>query len=74
MKFKQRYLKIDLLLMRNGLENTCPIDDSEPVWPVEVILALVDQQRRIGDYLASTKVVDYDPTAKALNELEWAWK
>jgi uncharacterized RDD family membrane protein YckC len=42
------------------------------VWPVEVIMTLVNSQRRIGDYIAGTKVVYYDPTTKALNELELA--
>jgi len=40
------------------------------IWPVEVIMTLVNRQRRIGDYIAGTKVVYYDPAAKAAQELE----
>lgn len=33
------------------------------VWPVEVIVALFNQQQRIGDRLAGTKLSYYDPNA-----------
>ncbi len=35
------------------------------LWPIEVIAALVDKERRIGDYLAGTRLANYDPTVKA---------
>ncbi len=31
------------------------------IWPVEVIMALVNPNRRIGDHVAGTKLVAYDP-------------
>lgn len=31
------------------------------IWPVEVILTLINPSRRIGDMVAGTKVVPYDP-------------
>ena len=33
------------------------------IWPVEVIMVLVNPQRRLGDLLAGTQVVPYDATA-----------
>lgn len=32
------------------------------IWPVEVIVTLINPSRRIGDQVAGTKVVYYDPT------------
>ena len=32
------------------------------IWPVEVIVALFDQERRIGDRVAGTKLKYYNPT------------
>jgi hypothetical protein len=30
-------------------------------WPIEVLVALINNERRIGDYLAGTKLAIYDP-------------
>ncbi len=35
------------------------------LWPIEVIAALIDKERRIGDYLAGTRLAIYDPAVKA---------
>lgn len=34
------------------------------LWPIEVIVALVNPSRRIGDFVAGTKVVPFDPTVE----------
>jgi uncharacterized RDD family membrane protein YckC len=31
------------------------------IWPIEVIVTLTNPARRIGDLVAGTKVIDYDP-------------
>jgi uncharacterized RDD family membrane protein YckC len=31
------------------------------VWPIEAIVALVNNERRIGDFIAGTKLVPFDP-------------
>jgi uncharacterized RDD family membrane protein YckC len=33
------------------------------LWPIEVAVALVNNERRIGDFIAGTKLVPYDPNA-----------
>jgi len=35
------------------------------LWPIEVIATLVNPARRLGDYVAGTRVVVYDPAAVA---------
>jgi hypothetical protein len=35
------------------------------LWPVEVIAALVNMERRIGDHIAGTRLGVYDPRAPA---------
>ena len=34
------------------------------IWPVEGIVALINPSRRIGDYVAGTKLVPFDPSAE----------
>ncbi|MCA4898444.1 MAG: RDD family protein [Bacteroidota bacterium] len=34
------------------------------LWPIEVIVALINPNRRIGDFVAGTKVVPFDQTTK----------
>ena len=41
------------------------------LWPVEVIVALFNPERRIGDFVAGTKVVVFDP-ATELPKTNWA--
>jgi uncharacterized RDD family membrane protein YckC len=31
------------------------------LWPIEVIVALINNERRIGDFIAGTKLTTYDP-------------
>jgi uncharacterized RDD family membrane protein YckC len=31
------------------------------IWPIEAIVALVNNERRIGDFIAGTKLMTYDP-------------
>lgn len=33
-----------------------------PIWPIEVIVTLINPSRRLGDQIAGTKIVPYDPT------------
>jgi uncharacterized RDD family membrane protein YckC len=40
------------------------------IWPVEVIVALINPGRRIGDFVAGTKVVSFDPTTEQ-QKLNW---
>jgi uncharacterized RDD family membrane protein YckC len=40
------------------------------LWPIEGIVALINNQRRIGDYIAGTKLVPYDP---ALHKAQPNW-
>jgi uncharacterized RDD family membrane protein YckC len=35
-------------------------------WPIEAIVALIDNERRIGDYLAGTKLTIYNPEIHAV--------
>jgi hypothetical protein len=32
------------------------------IWPIEVIVAMIDPERRLGDRLAGTRLVRYDPS------------
>jgi uncharacterized RDD family membrane protein YckC len=34
------------------------------LWPIEIIVALINPSRRIGDFVAGTKVVPFDPTTE----------
>lgn len=34
------------------------------IWPIEGIVALINPSRRIGDYVAGTKLVPFDPSAE----------
>jgi uncharacterized RDD family membrane protein YckC len=38
------------------------------MWPVEVLVSLFNPQRRIGDYVAGTKVVTYVISAREKEE------
>jgi len=40
------------------------------LWPVEVLVSFFNTQRRLGDYLAGTKVIYLYPSNILLNELE----
>jgi len=39
------------------------------IWPIEVIVALFSPSRRIGDYIAGTKLIEDDKTLKAALEI-----
>ncbi|HVS98192.1 MAG TPA: RDD family protein [Puia sp.] len=43
------------------------------LWPVEVIVSMVNVNRRMGDHLAGTRLVVYDPKPAAQNE-QTDWK
>jgi uncharacterized RDD family membrane protein YckC len=40
------------------------------LWPIEVIASLVNNERRIGDYIAGTGLTTYDPE-KHNSEINW---
>lgn len=40
------------------------------IWPVEVIMTLFNSQRRIGDFIAGTKVVNYGTSQRPAFEFE----
>lgn len=33
-----------------------------PIWPIEVLCTLINKQRRLGDFLAGTRVVEVTPS------------
>jgi hypothetical protein len=42
------------------------------IWPIEVIVALINNERRIGDFIAGTRLTSYRPVQH--NEpVNWAW-
>ncbi|MBI3220090.1 MAG: RDD family protein [Bacteroidetes bacterium] len=40
------------------------------LWPIEALVALVNTERRIGDFVAGTKLVPFEPTAEP-QKLNW---
>ena len=40
------------------------------VWPIEVIVGLINNERRIGDFIAGTKLTPYDPE---LHKVQPSW-
>jgi uncharacterized RDD family membrane protein YckC len=41
------------------------------LWPIEVVAALINNERRIGDFIAGTKLTPYDPAQHA-GRVNWA--
>jgi uncharacterized RDD family membrane protein YckC len=42
------------------------------LWPIEVIVALINNERRIGDFIAGTKLTTYDPVQHK-DQPNWVW-
>ena len=70
----KRMMKLQVVDLKTGMPASagqCFVRNLPIIlWPIEVIMTLVNRQRRMGDYIAGTKVVNYDPAAKAMLELE----
>jgi uncharacterized RDD family membrane protein YckC len=60
----KRFLKLQVVDVKTGMPANplrCLVRNlTIAVWPIEVIMALINSERRLGDYLAGTKLVAYD--------------
>lgn len=63
--FAKRILKLQIIDIKTGLPANslkCFLRNlTIIIWPVEVIVGLVNNERRIGDFIAGTKLTAYDP-------------
>jgi uncharacterized RDD family membrane protein YckC len=61
----KRILKLQVVDIKTGLPANalkCFIRNLTVIlWPIEVIVGLVNNERRIGDFIAGTKLTPYDP-------------
>lgn len=61
----KRILKLQVVDIKTGLPANalkCFLRNLTIIlWPIEVIVALLNNQRRIGDFIAGTKLTPYDP-------------
>lgn len=63
--FAKRILKLQIVDVKTGLPANalkCFLRNlTIIIWPIEVIVGLINNERRIGDFIAGTKLTTYDP-------------
>lgn len=72
----KRILKLQLVDVKTGMPANplkCFLRNlTLIIWPVEAIFALVNNERRIGDFIAGTKLTTYDPEVHKAQPINWA--
>lgn len=71
----KRILKLQVVNIESG-EPAGPLkcllrNITMPFWPIEIIAALINNERRIGDYIAGTKLTSYAPDQHK-GTIDWA--
>lgn len=57
------YQVIDIKTLKSASHFKCMLRNiTGPIWPVEVVFALANRQRRLGDFIAGTKVIEVEET------------